>query len=893
MGIENAALLAFNRGIISRLGLARVDLQKRVAMSAEIQTNWIPRVLGSMMLRPGLAYIGPTKSNARAFHIPFVFATDDHAILELTDSVLRVRVGETLLSRTAVSTTFTNGAFNSDVAGWTGADEGAAVSAWLTGGYLSLTGTHYSAAIRRQTLTVSGADLNVEHGLRVVIERGPVTLKVGSTSGGDEYIHETSLGTGTHSLAFTPTAGSAYVELSSLSESAVLVDSISIEAAGTIELPTPWPVGALRLIRYDQSGDIIYIACDGYQQRKIERRATRSWSIVKYEATDGPFRIQNVGTTTLTPSAISGDIALTASRALFRAGHVGALFRLTSIGQRVAGNFTGVSAQFTSDIRVTGIGSARLINIEKAGTWTGTLTLQRSVGEPGSWADVTTYTTNPNTTYNDGLDNQIIFYRIGVKASALSSGTINAALDYPSGGLTGVARIKTVTTPTSATASVLKSLGGTGATEDWSEGAWSDYRGWPSAVAFYEGRLWWTGKGNFWGSVSDAYESFDDETEGDSGPIDRSIGSGPVDTIAWLLPLQRLIAGTAGAEHSARSSTQDEPLTPTNFNLKTASTQGSGLVDAAKIDSFGVFVQRSGTRLFQLAFSFDANDYTPTELTALAPEVCNSGVVRIGVQRQPDTRIHCVLNDGTVAIMIFDKAEDVKCWVRFETDGEVEDIVVLPGAGADVEDAVYYAVARTIGGSTVRYLERWALEENCHGGSDSRCADSHLVYSGASTVTVAGLGHLEGESVVAWGDGADLGTYTVTGGAIVLSTACSQVCVGLPYTARYKSTKLAYAAQLGTALTQRKRVTGLGLVMIDTHAQGLKYGGDFASLDDLPQMQAYAAVDQESVWSEYDYPMFPFPGSWSADSRLCLQAAAPRPCTVLAAIVGVQTHDHA
>ena len=35
--------------------------------------------------------------------------------------------------------------------------------------------------------------------------------------------------------------------------------------------------------------------------------------------------------------------------------------------------------------------------------------------------------------------------------------------------------------------------------------------------------------------------------------------------------------------------------------------------------------------------------------------------------------------------------------------------------------------------------------------------------------------------------------------------------------------------------------------------------------------------------------MMSFPGEWNTDSRLCLKAAAPRPCTVLAAVVGVET----
>lgn len=901
MGIENVALLALNRGLISRLGLARSDV-KRLAWAAETMTNWMPRVLGSMMLRPGFQYIGATKSNAAAKYIPFVYAVDDTALIECTDSIVRVLVSEAPISRSSVSTAFTNGTFDTDLTGWTDADEGSAVSAFLTGGYLSLTGTYYSAAIRRQTLTVGTSDLNVEHGLRVVIERGPVTLRVGSTSGGDEYINETALGTGTHSLAFTPTTSSVYIQLSSLSQSAVLVDSIAIEGSGIVELTSPWPLAALSMLRWDQSGDVVFIACDGYQQRKIERRAARSWSIVEYETTDGPFRVQNVTTTTLTPSAISGDITLTASRALFRSGHVGGLFRMTSIGQRVERDIDAEN-QFTDEIRVTGVGTARLINIEKAGTWSATLTLQRSIGEPGSWADVSgqTYTNNSNTTYTDGLDNQTIYYRIGVKTGAYTSGTAEAALDYASGGLTGVARIKTVVSATSATASVLSSLGGTGATEDWSEGAWSDYRGWPSAVAFYEGRLWWTGKGNFWGSVSDAYDSFDDETEGDSGPISRSIGSGPVDTINWLLPLQRLIAGAGAAEWSARSSTLDEPLTPTNFNLKAASTQGSGTVDAVRIDSAGIFVQRSGLRVFQLAYNFEANDYAPTEMTQLAPEACSPGVSAIAVQRQPDTRVHFVLSDGTVAVMIFNRGEEVICWVKVETDGDIEDVVVLPD---ETEDAVYYVVKRTINGSDVRYLERWAREDQCQGSTVSRLADSFLVFTNSpASATVTGLSHLEGETVVVWADGKcmstssdAIATFTVSGGQITLTNRGSLYeattgVVGLAYRARFKGTKLAYAAMLGSAMNQRKRVSHLGLIAADMHRKGVTIGPDFDHLDDLPAMEAYAEVDDDYVWTAYDEQPIWFPSIWGTDPRLCLEANAPRCATIMAVTLGIETHD--
>ena len=57
MGKQHAALHALNRGEVSRFSVGRIDLE-RMRLSAEEQVNWQPWVLGPMMLRPGLQYIG-------------------------------------------------------------------------------------------------------------------------------------------------------------------------------------------------------------------------------------------------------------------------------------------------------------------------------------------------------------------------------------------------------------------------------------------------------------------------------------------------------------------------------------------------------------------------------------------------------------------------------------------------------------------------------------------------------------------------------------------------------------------------------------------------------------------------------------------------------------------
>lgn len=831
------------------------------------------------MLRPGLEYLSTVRDDGA--DLPFIYSNDDCALLELSPATMLVyEDGESALTRPTVTASVSNGSFAATISGWTDADDVGAVSDWASG-QMRLVGTGYGTARRRQTVTVNEA--GVVHALRIVVARGPVILRIGTTDGGDEVFRQAVLRTGTHSIAFAPDADFK-IEFSSSLKYGVLIESCEIEAAGVVELPTPWlTADDCRRVRWYQSGDIVFCACRGYQQQRIERRPNGSWSVVVYEADDGPFLTENVSTLTLAAADLAGNTTLAASRALFKPEHVGAIFRLSSQGQIVASDLTAENT-YTNAIRVTGVTDGRIFTINRAGTWSGTVRLQRSVGEPGSWVDVASYTTNGATPYDDDLDNSIIYYRLGFGTGDYSSGTAELSLEYAVGSITGVVRITAVMSSTAADCIVLEELGGTTPTEVWAEGAWSSLNGWPEAVALAEGRLWWAGNGRNYGSVSDALTVYSPDVIGDSGPINRRIGEGAVNNANWILPMQNMIVGTDGAEHSVRSSSLEEPVTSLNYNVKARTSKGSKPVPAVMADGLGYFVGKTGTQVFELAYDPGSYGYAAADTMVLVPEIGDPSIVRLGIQQSPDNRLHAVRSDGTVAVMVRDTAEDVKAWLDIETDGLVEDVIVLPG---DKEDRVFYRVLRTIDGVNVRYREKWAREDEARGGAMSKIADSFKAGSGAIT----GLDHLEGESVVIWGDGADCGTATVVDGAVAGSY--DVWCVGLPFEARYKSAKLAGQTGLGLSVTQESRIDHIGLVLADTHARGLFYGPEFDELDGLPGMEDGVAVDADHVWESYDKGMVEFPGEWSSDNRLCLVARAPRPCTVLGAVLSIDREDKA
>jgi len=904
MAIENIQLLAFNRGVISKLGLARRDI-KRMAMSAEIQRNYMPRVLGSMMLRPGFGFIDRTDNDgtSAARQLPFVFGVDNTAGLEFTNAGLRVRIDDVLITRPAVSATITDPGFNSSLGvganDWQDASDAGGTAANV-GGEARINGDGSDFGIIQQTVVVTETD--VEHALVIDIVHGPVRFRVGSTPGDDDYVIETILLTGKHSIAFTP-AGNFTIEFANEREFITRIESCDIEQNAVMELLTPYSQADLPFLRTDQSADIIYVACKNADATglqiaaerlmKIERRGTgRSWSIVNYLPEDGPFRVQNVSGVTITPSALSGDVTLTASSPLFKTTHVtfGSLFRIESSGQVVS---KSISAQntFTDPIRVVGSGNAREIGIIITGTFVATASLQFAFAEGGPWNDQGTQWTAPvSTTYDDGQDGQIIYYRIGVKTGDFTSGAAVCSLNYTGGAIKGIAKVRAFTSSVSVSAQVLKNFGSTDASRDWWEGEWSAYRGYPTAPSLHEGRLWWAGNDKIFGSVSDGYDSFDDEVVGDAAPISRSIGFGPIRVIHWMISMGRLLFGTSDNSANvaavkmdgnnplgARSNSFDEPLTPTNFNIKTTSSKS-------------IFVDRSKQRLYELNYSIDDQDYKSIDLSVFAPDFNIVGITQIAVQMKPDLRIHCVRTDGTVGVLVYDRLENVICWMDVDSSGAgglIEDVSILPGV---VEDQVYYIVKRTINGGTQRHLCKWALESEAIGGQLNKIADSFVVYDSTATLTpfTTELLHLRDESVEVWADGLNVGPLVVSAtGAITLTVAASKVVAGLGYTAQFKSVKL--GAMDGIGLLERKKVNRIGFLARYLHHQGLQYGPDFNHLSDLPATEEGDAVAAGTVHTDYHEDNFPFGGDWDPDSRICLQSQAPNPCTLLAAIAEMES----
>jgi hypothetical protein len=139
------------------------------------------------------------------------------------------------------------------------------------------------------------------------------------------------------------------------------------------------------------------------------------------------------------------------------------------------------------------------------------------------------------------------------------------------------------------------------------------------------------------------------------------------------------------------------------------------------------------------------------------------------------------------------------------------------------------------------------------------------------------------------GEPRHIGSGVVSGGTVTLpnGAVASTITAALGYVAPFVSAKLANTVPGAAPTSERRAIDHLGLVLYDAHYQGLSGGQRFDHMDPLPLMEAGQATPAGTVWAEFDGPMIEFPGEWNTDSRVCLLAQAPLPCTVGSVVVSM------
>ena len=424
----------------------------------------------------------------------------------------------------------------------------------------------------------------------------------------------------------------------------------------------------------------------------------------------------------------------------------------------------------------------------------------------------------------------------------------------------------------------------------WAFGAFSTERGYPTSVAFFEDRLWFGGTGSdpqgLWASRTGRYEDHL-YTDQDDGALFLLLNTQQVNQIEWISAGKRLAIGTAGGEFIITGATEG-PVTAGNVKADQHSYYGSRDVAPLRVESVTLFVQRSGRKLIEFAYDFDSDNYQGADLCVLAHHISLPKIAEMAWQQEPDRIVWCVMEDGTLAGLTYDRQQEVVGWHRHPLggvwslpSGYVESVAVIPHPDGD-RDQVWFVVKRTVNGSTVRHVEY--LEKTWLQGTaiaDAYFVDAGATYSGASTVTITGLWHLIGQSVYALANGLVQGPFTVSStGTITLTTAATKAHVGLLYEAVHQSMRLEGGAGNGTSQGKTKKIPRV-VYRLEDVGQGFKYGPRL----DLLEITAGTLVSDDTT--ELAWPG----GGHEQAARLNEAHVLPTPCTLVGIFPLVDTQD--
>lgn len=267
---------------------------------------------------------------------------------------------------------------------------------------------------------------------------------------------------------------------------------------------TPYIESDLFQIQFAQSNDVMWLVHNSYAPRKLKRVTASEFTLEEIEFKFGPFLSRNDyfnnDKVTLSSSVIVKDDVgtLTAAASFsplstFQSGHVGSLWKLTlpRVNSSTRGTATGTGV----------IGSAIDIDgpftFKTSGHWGAVVELQRNEDSNGwenfrSWESVLSAGVGSLNAQYTGVEYaQNTQYRINV--TTYSGGTVEASLTVNTSTQSGIVKIQSVESVSSATVKVISKLASTDATKQWYEGAWSGVRGYPKAVTFYQDRTVYAG----------------------------------------------------------------------------------------------------------------------------------------------------------------------------------------------------------------------------------------------------------------------------------------------------------------------------------------------------------------------------------------------------------------
>lgn len=423
-------------------------------------------------------------------------------------------------------------------------------------------------------------------------------------------------------------------------------------------------------------------------------------------------------------------------------------------------------------------------------------------------------------------------------------------------------------------------LPNTNAADHYKLGKWCVTNGFPRTCTFYEQRLVFAATEakpqTIWGSQSADFENFELGTD-DGDAYEFTISDDEVNAIIWMIPRDVLILGTTGGEARICATSNTEAITPSNVSCRIPTNRGSSDVKPLRIGASTLFVQRGGKTVREIVYDLDTDTHKADSISILSEHLTRGVIVDAAYQQEPYSIAWFVREDGILLGCTFLKEHNIIGWHWHDTQGTIESIACIQGAGG--EDELWMIVNRTVGGAEKRYVE-YMMPYEYEDQEDGFFVDCGLTYdSTTATSTLTGLDHLEGLEVQVVVDGATHAERTVASGDIALGTEGYVIHAGLGYESHLKTVNLEVQTPSGSGQGRYKRINECTIKFLST--LGAKVGRDATHLDSISFRSTSDPMGSPPPLFTGDKVSKVFRGDWSTGAWVYLVQDLPQPMTVL------------
>lgn len=685
------------------------------------------------------------------------------------------------------------------------------------------------------------------------------------------------------------------------------------------EIATPWAGGAQMRIVYAQEADVMYLVEQGTAPRKLSRLADDNWLLEQVTFApkiSGPDGLSGRANSSGTPTYQYGVTANGVSALDLAESHFGSIVSaqndIMSVGVSnvISWNSVPTATSYRIYRRIVGgsfgrIGETSSLTFTDEGASSGSPPTPPPPGQGRHAAP-----SNVRITPNGGNINRYKVSAVSEETGeeSLANGPVAIRND-----LTIVGNVNTITWDAVAGADryiVYKEdngaygyIGGTSSLTfeddnitpdlaDTPQTARNPFVGagnYPRCVSFVEQRLAFASSLNdpqaVWMSQSANYENF-----GYSSPSKASdavtfrIKARQVNEIRSILPVKAMLLLTSAAEWLVSGGSQSDAITPSAIKIDNQGYRGSSRVQPIVVGNTVLFAQDRGGVVRDFSYEFANDAYTGKDLTILARHYFENREIKSWAYAQaPHSIAWVVLNDGSLVSLTYMREHEVWGWTAHVSgaDAVFEDVVVI---SEGQEDVPYFLVRRRIGGVWRRYIERLHTRFLTD-VKDAFFVDSGLTYDGPPVAALTGLGHLEGQTLVALADGNVVRGLTVTGGAVTLPNAARKVHVGLPMVSSIETLDLDLGSVpgLGTVQGRNKFVSNVTLRVEKT--RGIWIGKKDGARGDTHLVEYKQRANE--AWNESiqlftgDISITPAP-DWNKSGVTWVKQFDPLPMSILA-----------